>query len=258
MLESRVWRKYDPRYLLEYFWEEKQKKYAEYLIPVANNYKRKLIGEGVKASKIEVVPCTVNLDQFSFDDSSSHSIKARLNCDENSVTGVYVGKFGGLYYDSEAFACFKQAADYWDDKFRLIILTPQDSVEVRQKCIEAGLSTNNVIIEKVAHHEIPKYLNVADFAFTFYKLGESKQYLSPIKVGEYWACGLPVLISEGIGDDAEIITREEGGLVVNQSLNIDFIKLEELITKPKEFYRKIAVKYRNPEIDLQVYKQVLF
>lgn len=258
MLESGVWKKWDPRYLLEYYWEEKQKKYAEYLIPVADNYKIKLIKEGVTPSKIEVVPCTVNLNQFDINKSLSHKIRAQLTWADSDVVGVYVGKFGGLYYDSEAYNCFKQAFLHWGNTFKLIILTPDKPDKIIALCQENEIPIEGVVIKKVLHQLIPEYLNAADFAFTFYKPGESKKYLSPIKVGEYWACGLPVIISEGIGDDSEIIKKEEAGLVINQFLKIDFLKLEKLMTKPKTFYRDVAIKYRNPEIDKQVYKKVLF
>ncbi len=257
MLESGIWKKYDPRYLLEYYWEEKQKKHAEYLIPVAHNYKRKLIKEGVAPSKIEVVPCTVNLNQFDINKSLNHKIREQLTWADSDIVGVYVGKFGGLYYNAEAYECFKKAFIHWGDAFKLIILTPDDSGKIIASCQESGVPIENVVIKKVAHKVIPEYLNTADFAFTFYKPGESKKYLSPIKVGEYWACGLPVVISEDIGDDSEIIKKEEAGLVIDQFLRIDFLNLEKLIAKPKTFYREIAMKYRNPEVDKQVYEKVV-
>ncbi len=40
------------------------------------------------------------------------------------------------------------------------------------------------------------------------------KFVSPIKNGEYWACGLPSVISEGIGDDSEIIKNSGCGIVL--------------------------------------------
>src|SRR5262249_13614790 len=39
---------------------------------------------------------------------------------------------------------------------------------------------------------------------------------SPTKVGEYWALGLPVVISAGVGDTEDIIRRERVGVVVSE------------------------------------------
>ena len=258
MLESGVWKKWDPRYILELYWEKKQKKHAQHLIPVAHNYKKRLVQEGVKEVKIEVTPCTVDLNYFTISDDNRKTIQEQLHISNDSITGIYVGKFGGLYLDVEAFQYFKTCFDYWGDRFRLIILSPQSEVDIRNYCKLSGVDFSQIILKKVAHHEVPNYLNTADFAFTFYKEGDSKKYLSPIKIGEYWACGLPVLISKNIGDDSEIIQKEKGGIVIEKDFSIHLTELESLIKEhPKTHFRALAEKYRNPEIDRMVYQKLL-
>jgi glycosyltransferase involved in cell wall biosynthesis len=63
-------------------------------------------------------------------------------------------------------------------------------------------------------------METADFAICPVKPVPSKKYCSPIKTGEYWACGLPVVITKNISDDSDII----------ESQNIGFV-LKELSTK---------------------------
>jgi len=91
MLELGVWKKWDPRFLLERYWEKQQKKYAKTLIALSMNYKYQLIKEGVSETKIEVVPCTVNLDKFAFEESDRIEIRQRYKIDPESMVGVYVG-----------------------------------------------------------------------------------------------------------------------------------------------------------------------
>ena len=67
MLESGVWRRWDPRYLFERHWEKRQKQLAKGLMPVAENYRQQLIAEGVPAERIATVPCSVNAVKFQFD-----------------------------------------------------------------------------------------------------------------------------------------------------------------------------------------------
>jgi len=50
----------------------------------------------------------------------------------------------------------------------------------------------------------------------FYKPGYSRKGCCPTKVGEYLACGLPVIINSGIGDIDEIIIRERIGILINE------------------------------------------
>ena len=208
------------------------------------------------STKIEVVPCTVNLTQFSIDSVIRNRIRKRLSFEESDIVGVYVGKFGGLYYDEEAFECFNTCYKYWGKQFQLLILSPQPLDEIKSRCLRVNLPEENVLVKKVSHDEIPDYLNSADFAFTFYTPGSAKQFLSPIKIGEYWACGLPVLISKGIGDDAEIIHKESAGLVYDNILEVNFPILEKMIKQPKSVYRDFAVKYRNPKLDIEIYKKI--
>ena len=64
MIESGVWAKYDPRYIFQKYFELKQSKTAYGLMPVAYNFKKKLISQGVPENKIDVVPCCVNTTIF--------------------------------------------------------------------------------------------------------------------------------------------------------------------------------------------------
>ena len=50
----------------------------------------------------------------------------------------------------------------------------------------------------------------------------SKKYCSPIKTGEYLACGLPVIIPEGISDDYQ--EMEEKGIAITMKGNDSFIE----------------------------------
>ena len=215
MLESGVWRRYDPRYLFQQYWETKQKQLALGLMPVAENYRQQLIKEGVPAGRIVTVPCSVNADAFAFEAAARARVRQHLGWPAAAVVGVYVGKFGSIYYDEEAFAVFRAAVDFFGDGFRLIILTPDALDEVQTKLVAAGLTAGQVFVTKAAHQEVPDYLSAADFAFATIKPAPCRLFCSAIKIGEYWASGLPVLLPEGIGDDSDIIRQEGGGAIFN-------------------------------------------
>ena len=83
---------------------------------------------------------------------------------------------------------------------------------------------------------------------------------SPIKNGEYWACGLPVITPSDIGDDSEILKESGLGIVVEDIDNPTkyFRQLEELInTNNKDEIRKLAEKYRNPDIVNKTYEKLI-
>ena len=259
MLESGVWRRYDPRYLFQRHWEKKQKQLALGLMPVAENYRQQLVREGVPAGRIVTVPCAVDAGAFAFAAGARAQVRQRLGWPAGAVVGVYVGKFGSIYYDEEAFALFKVAADYFGPDFRLLILTPDPLPDVQAKAAAAGLAAGQVFATKAAHAEVPDYLSAADFAFATIKPAPCRLFCSAIKIGEYWASGLPVLLPEGIGDDSDIIEQEGGGAVFSlarpASVPAALARVAQQMAQPdyRQQVRRLAEKHRSIARSRQAY-----
>lgn len=231
MLKSEVWTKFDPRYWLQYYFEQKQKLTASGLFPVSENYRRKLNNQEKIRCPIEVIPCSVDINKFQFKKSHRIAIRKHYNLSESVIVGIYVGKFGDIYYDNEAFIFFKSCLNYFDDFF-LFVLTPQDQVLIENKFKQVEYPLEKCWLGKVDHNEVSHYLSASDVAFSLHKTSQCSMAFSPIKNGEYWANGLPILTSEGIGDDSDIIKKEGGGLVVDFEQimsNEQFMKLFLLI-----------------------------
>lgn len=259
MLDSGVWKRYDPRYIFQRYWEEKEKKFAVGLMPVAENYRRKLITDGIDAERIVTVPCPVNLNNFAYSADSGRKMRERLGFSEHALVGIYVGKFGDIYYDAEAFDIFREAADFFGADFRLIILTPNPIPDVTAKLKGVGLREETFFVTKAPHHEVPAYLSAADFAFAPIKPAECRQYCSPVKVGEYWANGLPVLLTEGVGDDSDIIKQEGGGAIFDLkeagSVQAGLHTIAKIINHVsyRQSIRELAVRHRSLELSRQAY-----
>ncbi|MBC5993610.1 glycosyltransferase [Pontibacter cellulosilyticus] len=250
MLESGVWSRYGLKYIFQKKWEKKQLTAAG-LMPVTENYSQKIIADGVRADKVFTVPCSVQANIFSFNSSSRDSLRTELGW-RYEVVGIYVGKYGGLYLEEEAFSIYKSCFKLISN-FRLVILTPQPELEVYAMLDAASINRAHVLVRQVPHSEVPSYLSAADFAFATYKAGPSKKALSPVKIGEYWANGLPVLLTEGVGDDSDIIKQEGGGALFNlqreRSVEEAILQILEIIKDPKHRQEipKLAHKYRSPE-----------
>ncbi|MEJ7663702.1 MAG: glycosyltransferase [Hymenobacter sp.] len=263
MLESGVWRRYDPRYLFQRHWEKRQKQLARGLMPVAENYRQQLIAEGVPAERIATVPCSVNAKAFAFEATGRQRVRQLLGFADSAVVGIYVGKFGGIYYDWEAFAVFRAATDYFGPAFRLILLTPDPIAAVEAKLLAAGLDSKLAFVQRVAHAEVPAYLSAADFAFATIKPAPCRLFCSAIKIGEYWANGLPILLPPGVGDDSLITEKEEGGAVFDltqsASLPAALSQLAALLGRPyyRERISKLAVKHRSLSRAREAYERLL-
>ena len=263
MLESGVWRSYDPRYLFQRHWEKRQKQLAQGLMPVAENYRRQLIQEGVPAERVATVPCSVDASQFAYSAAARQQVRQRLGWAAASVVGIYVGKFGGIYYDQEAFRVFRAAADHFGPDFQLIVLTPEPAAGVQARLAAAGLPAEQAFVTKAQHEEVPAYLSAADFAFATIKPAPCRLFCSAIKIGEYWANGLPVLLTPGVGDDSAIAEVERGGAVFDLtqpgSLEQALTAIGQLLLEPGYRTRipSLALRHRHLRLARQAYTQLL-
>src|SRR5690606_39363867 len=102
-------------------------------------------------------------------------------------------------------------------RFHRRILTGVNDAKVLAWARNAGIPFGYLTVAHVDHDEVPKYLSAADLAFSTNKSVPALQYLSPIKYGEYWAAGLPMITTLLEGDDARIIREESGGYLLDVS-----------------------------------------
>ncbi|HYG01134.1 MAG TPA: glycosyltransferase [Chryseosolibacter sp.] len=250
MIESGVWGKYDLRYWSQLIFEKVQRKTATWILPVSKQFANHLIKSGTPASKIITMPCCLRVSEFAFSKNDRISQRELLAIPAEAIVGIYAGKFGGIYYEKEAFELFKLSLNHFGKNFYLILLTDYPLNSVAERLREIGFPENRVIVDFVKRKQVPKYLSAADFAYSFYKKTPSKRYLSPIKIGEYWANGLPVLIEDGIGDDAAIVQAEGGGIIYDMmNLKPEFGYLEKSLEIGRENLARqivrLAIKYRD-------------
>lgn len=262
MIESGVWTKMDLRYWILKFFEKKQQKTAWKLQVVSENYKRKLLRDGIDNQKIEMVANCLDIDRFRFSSTERQKRRQQLGWQDTDVVGIYVGKFGGIYYDEDAFDLFARAFHYFTDRFRLLILTPDSIDNVEQELRKRNIPDSSFLVKCVPHGEVAKYLSIADFAFATIKPTPIRLYCCPVKDGEYWANGLPILLEDGIGDDSGIIKSEGGGVILDLAQpEKAFLTLKEMLISERtallEKVVPIAVRYRSLKLMEAYYNRVL-
>jgi hypothetical protein len=258
MLESAVWKKWDVRYLVERLGEKLQLQSAAAILPVAEGYRQLLIRQGVAEKRLLTLPCTVNLAQFGFQEQNRQEIRQSLGISDTTVCGVYVGKFGDMYYEEEAFEVFVKARAVFGDFF-LMVISPQPSERIEYRLRSIGFQQGEFFVSALPHAQIPRYLHAADFAFALYRPSPAKRYLSPIKIGEYWAAGLPVFLTEGIGDETDIIRNEGGGVLFDlQTLGQALVNMQkQVLEQDKQTCIALAQKYRSRSLIGKTYQQAL-
>lgn len=255
MAESGTWSRVNPKYLIQKYWEEKQIKYAATLTTVSSNYRKKLLSYN-ETLNVEVNHCTSNENLFLFDPSKRAFIRKKYLI-ENKIVGIYVGKFGGIYHYEYAFKVFNHFLT--KPNTFLIILTLQ--VENAIKELKKLNSNNSFLVANVSHQEVNYYLSASDFAFSFIKSTPYSLFCSPIKFGEYFLNGLPIVTTKNIGDDHNYIFQNNLGIFLDEiNTEFEFNKLNEILNSNSERNNnnilKYALKYKSSIIDSELYKKL--
>ena len=193
---------------------------------------KRILSGAIGERPIEVIPCCVDLKRFeSANESSRTEYRQKLGIGDRFVL-TYVGAFGGWYLTEETAYLFGALKQNRPDAFALI-LTQSDPKLIEPLLIEHGYKEEDYFVAKVPSAEIPKYLSTADAAVSFIKECYSKKASSPTKNAEYLACGLPILINDGIGDTTELTVEDGVGVVVEGFSPSDYVtaltRLEEMM-----------------------------
>lgn len=266
MVECGTWKRSSAAFRLQFWLEKKTAHAAKELIAISPHMQNYLRSKYKSARKIKYVkPACVDLDRF-YPKNKISSDNSPANTTNTPIVCVYVGKLGGFYLDQEVFDFFAAAEKKWGERFRVIMLSPLTEAEVETFTKQSGFERKKLQLLFVPHDQVPEYLRQADFAISPFKPVPSRLTCSPIKNGEYWASGLPVVITEGISNDTELILENKCGAVI-QSINtmgynraldeIDtLISSEAAKSATAARCRKLAEQYRNFQIAEDIYKDI--
>lgn len=264
MVENGTWERSSFKFKLLFWLEKKQSKKAKTVIALTKGMESYAKTKyNATFDNYYVKPAMVDLDKFSWKADKYYSFRKERNL-ENKVVCLYAGKLGGIYLEEEVFDFFKIASEYWGEKLKIFLLTDKNINEVNAFIQQKNIPENCIETLFVNHKEIQNYYQIADFAINPVKPVPSKRYCTSIKDGEYWAMGLPVVITKNISDDSDIIEEENIGYVLQNLTNEEYLnackKMDILTRMDKHDLRKnitdVANKYRNFSIAESIYKEI--
>jgi glycosyltransferase involved in cell wall biosynthesis len=263
MVESGVWSRYGIKYFVQRNWESKIKRTAAGMITVSASYANYLTeNELISPERLRTVPCWVDGETFGFDSDNRESIRRELHVGDSLVC-VYLGQFGGLYYDLEAFNALRVLRDTIQKPVHFLLLTPTNHQRVEHALSQQGLHKSECSVLYVDHADIAGYLSAADFAISFHRAIPMAFSYSPIKYGEYWSCGLPVIAPARVGDDSMWIDNDGLGCTVDfldeYSIKRSAEKILALLAEPlhRESIRSKGTLRRGKEALVNVYDEIL-
>lgn len=261
MVETGAWKKNSTSFKILFLLEKKLTKKAAYLIATTAGMKQYALDNyGIELKNIFVKPACISFKHF-YPRPKNETLMKELGLD-NKIVCVYAGKLGGTYLKDEVFDFVKACYEYWGEDFRFLMLTEESDDAIQNQAKRVNISPNVIVKKYVEHKDIPSYLSLGDFGINPQVPVPSKRFGSPIKNGEYWAMGLPVVISPGISDDSDIIFQHKIGVVINlQQIENMTPAVRQMDTLLKTSDRKIlqekifgiAKQYRSFDIPWRIY-----
>jgi glycosyltransferase involved in cell wall biosynthesis len=266
MVENRTWKKSGLKFKALFRFERLEAMKADYLIFAAPGMEKYILEKyKTVVTKYSVKPACTDLGAFSLKQVKDSELMKKYNL-EDKIVCVYAGKFGGIYLEDESFEFIHHCEKYWGkDKFRFLLLSNISDEYVIKMKTRFNIQHSTILKLFVPHKEVPQNIGLADFAITPVKPVPTKKYCTPIKDGEYWAMGLPVVITPNISIDSNIIKENSAGAILesfDEKGYVNAIRQIDALIKGKsrtEIYnqiRPLAMKYRNFSIAEEIYKKI--
>ncbi|MBI4521383.1 MAG: glycosyltransferase family 4 protein [Gemmatimonadetes bacterium] len=126
---------------------------------------------------------------------------------------VYSGSLGTWYLLDPMIRFFKALRTLRRDA-RLLVLTRGPEGPIHAAANTRGVAPHDVVVRAVKHEEIPRWLSLADAGIVFVAPLPSKAASSAIKLSEFLAMGLPVVLNAGVGDTGELVAEAGAGVVL--------------------------------------------
>jgi len=177
--------------------------------------------------KFLVIPSAADSNLFYYNDSIRKKYRKKLEI-ENSIILVYSGRLAMKWEMPEKIFELYRHVFREINKLIILIITPDFEIGnfLRKKY---KLSNRQIKIVSVKHEEVCNYLNASDFALMLRDNVKMNNVASPTKLAEYILCGLPILITNNIGDFSRMIEINKYGFIIN---DINYIKenISQLVT----------------------------
>ena len=184
---------------------------ADAIVTLSERRARELSEARRHGVPVTAIPCCVDVDRFTGAAASRAERRGRLGAGERRVL-VYLGKLGPRYLTADL---FRFAAAVSRERDVMVLVLSQDRPEpFLEQAEAAGLARPFVRVMTAAPEDVPAWLSACDAGLAFVNPKPVERASSPIKVAEYLASGMPVVITPGIGDFSSRLDEKGVGVTL--------------------------------------------
>jgi glycosyltransferase involved in cell wall biosynthesis len=186
--------------------------------------------------------------------------KPKLGTPVKSVeVGVCIGSILSGWFDIELLCNWlRLVLSEIESEFHII--TSDDIPSLVAEFKIRGINSSNLKIYSVEPSAVPEVLKNFSYGVMFYRQGLiSELARAPTRLGEYFACGLPVVASSGIGDSESFFIDQRAGILIENNsddcLRLAYTRLRGILRDVETALtcRAIAEKHFDLMIGVEAY-----
>lgn len=253
-VDDGFWRRTDAAYRMAKWFERRLLLGADVVVTLTHSAVRVIRDYPYmkdREQKFEVIPTCTNLALF------------KPSLEKTAGKPFNLGFVGGirLYLFDEVLAGFVALRSARPDA-RLTLVSRDDAEELRRRAAAAGVPADAVTIKSVPFEEVPGEINELDAGIFFLAPTLARQGISPTKLGEFLACGVPCLTNAGVGDFDGMITQSGAGVIQREftaeARRRAVAELLETAARPDISDRCVAAahEYFNLESGIKTYSRI--
>lgn len=196
-----------------------------------------LMGE----NRLHVMTCGRDSETFKpLSEQERRSVRNSLGFAESDPVVVYIGSVWAQYRTADI-ARFVAALRKREPAAKLLFLTGQVE-EARRLLCEGDTNVGaDAVIMTASAADAPKLIAAADVGMSLFKVGFGSRAQSPIKLGEYLMCGVPVIGTVAVGETGPAV---EAGVFFDESAGPE-AAAEWLLGKVMPARREISATARE-------------
>lgn len=204
-------------------------------------------------NKFSVIPTCVNLDLF----------PPRKKCDapKDLIIGS-VGSIASGWFPNEWMLHLYALTRKIDPSSKLLVIT-RDAPETILNLLKGyGLSKDEVDIRAADARAVASEMHKMSYGLVVNKADLGRLGSFPTRMGEFLACGIPVLGNDGVGDVANIIRRYKVGVVIPDGSTESLLKgkadMDDLLKDQGLYQRCIhaANEYFSADAGAEKYRKI--
>jgi len=191
---------------------------ADHVIVVSRALGRYVLKQyGIPASKLAVIPCCADSNLFQFDADLRDRTRMELGLSDNLVC-THLGSFFEWYESEQLVRTFNDLRERYPSA-HLLAVTP--GLKEAREYLARQLPEGTFTVMAASHEQVPALLNATDLGFLLLRASPNIETSSPAKFAEYLNCGVPVIITNGVGDFSSLVRNRKLGEVLKDSVVSD-------------------------------------